>query len=96
MIDSNNPNANPTPTYTPKVWLVGIEKLLDITNAMEITQYHDQGWDFHELDSYHSGMIRADRIFEVERDFDIEGYINALKSCPDINVLFYEEKNGGK
>lgn len=85
-------NNNPVPTYTEKVWLVCIEKFLDITNAMEITQYHDQGWDFHDLDEWYSGMIRADKVFEVVRDFDIEGYIKALKSCPGITVLWYEEK----
>ena len=96
MIDSNNPNAHPTPTYTPKVWEVCIETLIDLTNAMEVTQYHNQGWTFHDLDSCYSGMIRADRIFEVERDFGIEGYIEALKSCPGINILWYEEKKGGE
>ena len=81
-----------TAVYTEKVWLVCIEKFINLTNAMEVCQYHDQGWCFHELDSCYSGMIRADKVFEVERDFGIDGYINALKSCPDINVLWYEEK----
>lgn len=83
------PNA--TAPSQKKIWLVNVEKLLDFTNAMEITQYHDQGWYFHGLDPYYSGMIRASHIFEVEIDY-IEDYIKALKSCTDFTILWYEEK----
>ena len=57
---------------------------------MQITQYHYQGWYFHELDNYHSGMIRASYTFEVEADY-IETYIKAIKTCPDFTVCWYEE-----
>lgn len=83
--------TNPAVPATEKVWLVHVEKLLDFTNVTEITQYHDQGWYFHELDKYYSGMIRASRTFEVKADY-IETYIKAIKSCTDFTVLWYEEK----
>lgn len=78
------------PVITEKKWLICIEKRLVLTDVMQITQYHDQGWDFHELDNYYSGMIRASRIFEVEADY-IDLYIKALESCTDFTILWYEE-----
>ena len=63
--------------------------------AVEITawksQYHDQDWHFHQIDSYYSGMIMVSKTFEVKADY-IECYIEALKSCNDFTVAWYEKK----
>lgn len=85
-----NANSEAAPEYKEKKWLICVEKLLSVCDVMQITQYHDQGWTFHNLDNYYSGMIRADHIFEVEADY-IESYIKALKSCNDFTVVWYEE-----
>lgn len=89
--------ATPEPytSATEIVWLIHVEKLLDIYDVMEIIQYKNQGWNFHEIDKYYSGMIRASYTYEVKGDWTesfIEDYVEALKSCSDFEVKWYERK----
>lgn len=86
----NEPN-NTIPTATETVWLVHIEKLISLTDVMTVTQYHDQDWHFHQIDNYYSGMIMVSKTFEIKADY-IECYIEALKSCNDFTVAWYEKK----
>lgn len=74
----------------PKKYLVYIQTHIDISNAEKMINYVDQGWNLHELDAYHSYMVRATTTVEVETD-SIKTYIKALEACNDFTVLGHEE-----
>lgn len=84
------PTNETTPVATEKKWCVGLQVYLDMYDTAKVVNYVDQGWTLHELDNYHSAMIRATTEIEVKTDF-IEPYIKALKTCPLFDVLYYEE-----
>lgn len=71
-------------------WYVHVQKLIPIADVTQITQYYDQGWQFHGLDAYHSMMMVATNTFTVKAE-SIVDYVDALKSCADFVVTGFGE-----
>ena len=62
-----------------------------IINADQMIEWHDQGWEYYETNTYHSLMVAVSKHIIVETN-RIEQYINAINAlCNGIRVEWWEE-----
>ena len=74
-----------------KTYVVCIQKLINIYDADTIIEHAAVGWEFRGVDDNCPTTLVADREFEVTTD-RIKAYLKVLELCPNLVVLYCEEK----